>query len=392
MNPKASVASFLGVGPLLVAVVAGAMLFWTTMAVSLGGALAALLLLLAIGVAIVERRMVDARVTGLLEQLESAQVAKPGLEPYVLSLHAVADASMARWAKHVEIARLQTENAGNQLTQGFCAILGQLHEMLDSRHSKTTDDVLGVIAEARAELTQMLEHLAEAFAAQKPMFEQFEGLTGVNEDLKRMAEGVADIAKQTNLLALNAAIEAARAGEAGRGFAVVADEVRKLSNQSGLLGQEIQQKVDAVSQATQGALSTAGHLSTQNASLMSDSRQTIQHVLERFSDAVRHLGDDAGRMTDGSQAVRGHVEEVMVHLQFQDRVSQILSAICKGVDALLARLWIEEEHIAGGGVPEPLDVPDWVAEIERTYTTIEQYDHDHPAAKGTVAASDVTFF
>ena len=164
MSNASSMVARQGVAPLLVAVVGGALLAWSAPSLVVGLALAGALLAVAAGAWWWERRRLKAAVEPLLAECAAAR-AMPRLDPYVHSLHELADASLIRWSKHVTIARQQTETAGTELTQDFSAILAKLGEMIDARNAQSGEAVVTVIERSREDLLGMLERLGHAFAA-----------------------------------------------------------------------------------------------------------------------------------------------------------------------------------------------------------------------------------
>jgi len=371
-----------GSGPLLVAL-AGCIL-WAIQAAVAGlhaAVAAALLLVLAGALSFWERR-----------GMRVVHRAAANTRLYTRSLHEVADASLARWSRHIDTVRQQTETAGSELTHDFAAIRAQLRAMLDAVDSADQGGVVNVLALSQSDLEAMIVRLNRALEDQKPMLREVEALVAVTNDLKLMATAVGEIARQTNLISLNAAIEAARAGESGRGFAVVATEVRRLSAESGSLGKKIKDKVEAVNTAMVSALATARQMSSHNESLASSSDETIRTVLGRFGAVANGLADSSRHMTEVSQQVRDKVGSVVVQLQFQDRTGQILSAVCADIERLIEHLSQQDGCLLRGEAPEPFDVAAWVAQLERTYTTIEQFDTPGASARGAVTASAMTFF
>lgn len=295
----------------------------------------------------------------------------------------------------IETARVQTEDAIIALAARFSGIADKLEAAAAASQNAAggltgsgKDSVLTMLAQSRSELTAVIDTLKSVQRSRDAMLAEVRGLVRYTDEMRDMAADVAAIALQTKLLALNAAVEAARAGTFAKGFAVVADEVRKLSALSSEIGKKMADKVGVINTAISTVSGSTERSAKQDAQSVLQCESIIQNVLTRFQDATSRLSESADILRREGAGIRDEVSDVLVSLQFQDRVSQILSHVRTSLEELCERVgrWLQQRE--GSSV----DIWKWFNEMAQTYSTEEQRRIHHEVQRDFRPDSDVIYF
>ncbi|GAA8156339.1 methyl-accepting chemotaxis protein TlpB [Helicobacter pylori] len=168
----------------------------------------------------------------------------------------------------------------------------------------------GLVKESKDAIWDLFSQITESAHTEEKLSSKVEQLSRNADDVKSILDIINDIADQTNLLALNAAIEAARAGEHGRGFAVVADEVRNLAGRTQKSLAEINSTIMVIVQEI-NAVSSQMNLNSQKMERLSDMSKSVQETYEKMSSNLSSVVLDSNQSMD-DYAKSGHQIEAMV--------------------------------------------------------------------------------
>ncbi|HMW55647.1 methyl-accepting chemotaxis protein [Accumulibacter sp.] len=189
----------------------------------------------------------------------------------------------------------------NQVSQNASETAG-----ISETSNRLSTEGMAIVRSASAEMEQIAASVAQSAKVVSALGERSQAISGIVQTIR-------EIADQTNLLALNAAIEAARAGEQGRGFAVVADEVRKLAERTSQATGEISQMIAAIQDETQSAISsidTGSGQARNGAELARQASRSLECINQGARETMEKVEAIATAVVQQSRTGQGIAEHV----------------------------------------------------------------------------------
>ena len=213
-------------------------------------------------------------------------------------------------------ATAQMATSADEMTVSIAAVAAQSHDAENISHAVSELSTTG-----RQEITRSSEEIKSLARAINEVSQLMNQLAQRSAEVGQSTGLIREISDQTNLLALNAAIEAARAGEQGRGFAVVADEVRKLAQRARTSADEITQTVGTIQTEIKQAVVHMAAASNQTVGSVAHANEVME-VLARIDaqalaafDSVHQIAAGAEQQSANSADIARHVEQIALSTQ-----------------------------------------------------------------------------
>ena len=250
-------------------------------------------------------------------------------------------------------------------------------------------------------LRQFVDSVIENSRLAMSLVEMTDKITSQMREVRGRLSDIEGIAKQTNLLALNAAIEAARAGEAGRGFAVVADEVRDLSGRTNHFSKQIRDALGSMQLTIEATEQAINQMAAKDMTFALTSKGDVEQAMAGI-DALNHrTGETIGQLNTIASEVEVAVNQAIVSLQFQDMVTQLLDHVLRRLE-VLDEVVRDEESMAlalrdtsdnpEGALRTMAALREHVDQLSHKLSALKKGVDNNPVSQAGYASGDIELF
>ena len=329
--------------------------------------------------------------------------------------HRLLEECSTRFSSQLGVARDELARVQTLLSEAIVSLSGSFHSMHE--HTQRQREVsLAVTSGADGDkggsrfddfvmdTTAVMQRVVDSIVGNSKLgmelVELTESIAARTQDVQSILSEIGAIAKQTNLLALNAAIEAARAGEAGRGFAVVADEVRDLSGRTSQFSQQINKVIQDMQVTVKQTETAIQRMASQDLTFAFESKQNVEKIIGTMESQNHARIVALGQLGGIADEVDVQVGRAVTALQFQDIVSQLIGHVGRRVDA------IDDVSRHLGGLAQTLQrnatTPDAAGALEslrnetREVATrlkdMEQITANNPVSQNEMSQGDIELF